>query len=135
MAQDGTVVANHTEAKRLLDLARTACKDRPEPIPEVYQTFNKATLDGRRMDAYSELLDQAIRSMMEQKEASDIDSLFTGGRTTALVDPIRGLDDFELVAFLVPSVRRIRPRGAQDQDLRARQGLQTPQGPLRVPSG
>jgi hypothetical protein len=28
VAQDGTVIANHTEAKRLLDLARAACKER-----------------------------------------------------------------------------------------------------------
>lgn len=101
VAQDGTVVANHTEAKRLLDLARAACKDRHEPIPEVYQTFNKATKDGRRMDAYSELLGNAIRSMVELKEERDIDSLFSGGKTTALLNTINGLDDFELIAFIV----------------------------------
>ena len=101
VAQDGTVVANHTEAKRLLDLARAACKERFDPIPEVYQAFNKATKDGRRMDAYSELLGKAIRSMIELKEEKDIDSLFSGGKTTALTNPIHGLDDFELIAFLV----------------------------------
>ncbi len=101
IGEDGRVVANHTEAKRLLDLARLACKDCAEPIPSVYQPFNKATKDGRHMEAYSELLGQAIRSMIAHKEEKDIDSLFTPGRTTALVDPIRGLDDFELVAFLV----------------------------------
>jgi SNF2 family DNA or RNA helicase len=101
VAQDGTVVANHTEAKRLLDLARAACKERHEPIPEVYQAFNKATKDGRRMDAYSELLGKAIRSMVELKEEKDIDSLFSGGKTTALVNAIHGLDDFELIAFIV----------------------------------
>ena len=101
VAQDGTVVANHTEAKRLLDLARAACKERHEPIPEVYQAFNKATKDGRRMDAYSELLGKAIRSMVELKEEKDIDSLFSGGKTTALVNTINGLDDFELIAFIV----------------------------------
>jgi SNF2 family DNA or RNA helicase len=101
VAQDGTVVANHTEAKRLLDLARAACKDRDEPIPEVYQSFNKATKDGRRMDAYSELLGAAIRSMIELKAEKDIDSLFSGGKTSALMNPIKGLDDFELIAFIV----------------------------------
>ena len=101
VGQDGNIIANHTEAKRLLDLARAACKDRSEPIPEVYQAFNKATKDGRRMDAYSELLGTAIRSMVEIKAEKDIDSLFTGGRTTALVNQISGLDDFELIAFIV----------------------------------
>ena len=53
------------------------------------------------MTAYSELLNAAIRSIIDIKEEKDIDSLFTGGNTTALLDTIRGLDDFELIAFLV----------------------------------
>ena len=89
-------------SKRLLDLARKAtCKGRSEPIPELCQQFNAATKDGREMGRYSDLLDQAIRSMIEVKEEGDIDSLFTPGATTALVDSISGLDDFELIAFLV----------------------------------
>lgn len=101
VAQDGSVIVNHTEAKRLLDLARTACKDRSEPLPEVYQPFNRATKDGRHMDAYSALLQKGIHSMIALKEEKDIDSLFTGGKTTALLNTINGLGDFELIAFLV----------------------------------
>jgi superfamily II DNA or RNA helicase len=101
MAQDGSVIVNHTDPKRLLDLARSACKDKSDPIPEVYQPFNKATKDGRKMDEYSELLSKAIHSMIELKEEKDVDSLFTGGKTTALVNTINGLDDFELIAFIV----------------------------------
>jgi hypothetical protein len=44
---------------------------------------------------------QAIRSMIEVKEEKDLDSLFSGGKTTALVNTIAGLDDFELITFLV----------------------------------
>ena len=53
------------------------------------------------MQIYSNLLDSAIRSMIDLKEEKDLDSLFTPGRTTALLDTIGGLDDFELIAFLV----------------------------------
>jgi hypothetical protein len=53
------------------------------------------------MSIYSNLLDQAIRSIIDVKEEKDIDSLFLGGKTTALVDTINGLDDFELITFLV----------------------------------
>jgi hypothetical protein len=53
------------------------------------------------MQPYSDLLNKAIRSMIEVKEEKDLDSLFTGGKTTALTHTIKGLDDFELVAFLV----------------------------------
>lgn len=101
VGQDGNVVVHHTDAKRLLDLARAACKDKNDPIPEVYQPFNRATQDGRRMDAYSKLLQKGIQSMIALKEEKDIDSLFTGGKTTALLNTINGLGDFELIAFLV----------------------------------
>lgn len=101
VAQDGEIVVNHTDAKRLLDLARAACKDRSDPIPEAYQPFNRATHDGRRMDAYSSLLQKGIQSMIAVKEEKDIDSLFSGGTTTALSHNISGLNDFELIGFLV----------------------------------
>jgi SNF2 family DNA or RNA helicase len=101
IAEDGEVVADHTEVKRLLDLIRSSCKGKPEPIQSVCRTFNDRTQDGRQMDAYSELLSKAIRSMIEVQEGNDIDSLFSGGHTTALTATIQGLEDFELIAFLV----------------------------------
>ena len=49
----------------------------------------------------SELLSDAINSIMDTKEESDIDSLFRAGGTTALLSEVKGIDDFELVAFVV----------------------------------
>ena len=101
VGMDGRIIANHEEVKRVLDLLRTASRDKSEPIPALYHPFNEETHDGRRMETYSHLLEQGIRSMIAVKEEKDIDSLFSGGGTTALQNPIRGLDDFELIAFLV----------------------------------
>jgi len=53
------------------------------------------------MARYSELLSTAIQSIIQIKEEKDLDSLFTSGKTTALVDTIAGLDDFELIDFLI----------------------------------
>lgn len=99
--REGEVIHDHTEVKRLLDLARTCCKGQDKPMIEVCQRFNQETADGRRMQTYSDLLGKAIRSMIEVKEEKDLHSLFTGGKTTALTDTISGLDDFELISFLV----------------------------------
>ena len=101
MANDGEVITDYTEIKKLLDLARRACKGHEAHIAPLCKAFNSATDDGRDMRFYSELLDVAIRSIIDTKEGTDIDSLFTGSRTTALVDTIAGLDDFELLSFLV----------------------------------
>ncbi len=101
ISNEGEIIADHTEVKRLLDLARVACKGNSEPIVEAYEAFNKATKDGRDMHYYSNLLDQAISSMVDVQEDKDIDSLFGGGKTTALTTTIEGVDDFELISFLV----------------------------------
>ncbi|MBS1674250.1 MAG: DEAD/DEAH box helicase family protein [Actinobacteria bacterium] len=98
--EHGDVVSNHTEAKHLLDLLRSGCRPFEEPVEDVVKAFNKATAEGARMGKYSELLTDAIHSMIEVTEERDIDSLFTGGHTTALTQTIAGLDDFELIAFV-----------------------------------
>jgi len=101
LATNGEIVADHTEVKRLLDLIRSSCKGKAEPIRDLCQQFNERTEDGRNMNRYSDLLSQSIRSMIDIKDEKDIDSLFGGGRTTALTNTIKGLDDFELIAFLI----------------------------------
>ena len=94
-------IHDHTEVKRLLDLVRSCCKGQEQPIADACCLFNKETADGRKMQVYSDLLGKTIRSMIDVKEEKDLDSLFSGGKTTALVNTIAGLDDFELIAFLV----------------------------------
>ena len=53
------------------------------------------------MEHYSHLLQLAVASIVEQKEMNDLESLFSAGETSALVGDIAGLDDFELICFLV----------------------------------
>ena len=101
MGDDGRVIADHGEAKRLLDLLRTAAKGEDAPIPSAYRPFNERTADGQDMSSPSALLNAAIRAMIDVKEERDLDSLFSAGPTTALAHSIRGLEDFELIAFIV----------------------------------
>jgi len=96
----GKVIASHTEAKHLLDLLRVGCRLHEEPVTDVVAAFNAATSEGAQMGKYSALLTDAIHSMIDVTEERDIDSLFTGGSTTALTQIIAGLDDFELTAFV-----------------------------------
>lgn len=92
---------NHLNSKNILDTLRTLCKSKDEPIKEVYIPFNEETNDGKNMQEYSNLLSKAISSIVETKELSDIESLFSGVETTFLENKISGLDDFELIAFVV----------------------------------
>ena len=80
---------------------RLACKGKHEPIMELCHQFNQETDNGRRMSHYSDLLQKAVATIVAQKEESDLESLFSFGETTALQGDIKGLDDFELICFLV----------------------------------
>ena len=101
ISEDGQVVSNHLNVKNTLDLIRYISKGNKEPIKEVYEYFNEITNDGNNMEKYSELLNKSIESIMNVKEESDIESLFRRGGTTMLKNNITGLEDFELIAFVV----------------------------------
>ena len=98
---EGQTILPHTEVKRLLDLIRSVAKPCEAPILDAYQPFNQRTQDGREMGVYSDLLTAAISSIVQVREERELDSLFTGLKSTALTGPSTGLDDFELIAFLV----------------------------------
>ena len=98
---DGEVVCDHLSPKELLDKTRSLCKGKVSPMIDVCRAFNDETKDGRDMHNVSALLSHVINSIIEVKEESDIDSLFSPGGTSALNNRISGLDDFELVCFLV----------------------------------
>ena len=52
------------------------------------------------MNKYSMLLEESIKSIIDVNEESDIDSLFSLGGTSMLLNTIKGIEDFELVTFL-----------------------------------
>ena len=98
---DGEIVCDYLNPKKLLDTVRLLCRGKKEPLLSLCRKFNKETNDGRNMEEVSSLLNDAINSIIDVKEESDIDSLFSAGGTSALMLEISGLDDFELICFLV----------------------------------
>ena len=101
LTEDGEIVYDHLSPRDILETMRQLCHDKTEPIQELCQTFNAETNSGENMQVYSSLLEDAVLSIVDAKEDSDLDSLFRAGGTTALLNQISGLDDFELICFLV----------------------------------
>ncbi len=101
LADDGQVLCDYLHPKNLLDTMRHLCKGKTEYDRDLCAEVNRETDDGKRMERYSALLHTAVKSIAEVKEESDIMSLFSEGETTALLDDIKGLDDFELISFLI----------------------------------
>lgn len=101
IGMDGEVICDYLNPKKMLDDIRLLCRGKKEPIKDLCQRFNEETDDGKDMTEMSELLSEAINSIIDCKEESDIDSLFSAGGTSALMSAVSGLDDFELICFLV----------------------------------
>lgn len=99
--KDGVVITDYLHPKQLLDFMRLVCKGESAPDSALTTAFNRETKDGCDMKQYSELLGKSVENIIDVKQQSDIESLFSPGETTALVDDIHGLDDFELISFLV----------------------------------
>ena len=101
IGEDGEVVCNHLNPKTMLDKMRFMCKDHKAPMPEVYRQFNEETKDGRNMKKFNKLLGDSIASIIEVKDESDMDSFLSGETVDFKKGQIKGLDDFELICFLV----------------------------------
>ena len=101
MGIDGEIVCDYLNPKKLLDNMRLLCRGKKEPVKALYEKFDEETNDGRDMAEMSALLSESINSIIDTKEESDIDSLFKSGGTSALLSKVSGIDDFELICFLV----------------------------------
>lgn len=101
LKNDGDVVVDHLSPKELLDKMRLICRGKTTPQKDLCRNFNAETKDGKNMNFYSELLGKAVSSIVNVKQRSCIDS-FLGGVQGELFDvKVSGLDDFELICFLV----------------------------------
>lgn len=99
--EDGVTLHSHLCPKDILDAMRQLCRGQKQPDKALCRAFNAETDDGRKMQKYSDLLEEAVLSIVDAKADSDLDSLFRAGGTTALLDKVSGLDDFELICFIV----------------------------------
>lgn len=101
VGMDGKVITNHLQPKDTLDMMRHLAQGKTNPDMNLCEQFNKATDNGKDMGKISQLLEDAIMTIIDAKDESDIDSFFGIGQTTFLSGGFSGLDDFELICFMV----------------------------------
>ncbi|MDD7474056.1 MAG: DEAD/DEAH box helicase, partial [Pseudomonadota bacterium] len=101
VGMNGEIITNHLNPKETLDIMRHVAKGKNEVQKELCKKFNKATNDGKKMDKMSKLLEKAIMSIIDKKEESDVKSFFSTGKTTFQATGFSGVDDFELICFMV----------------------------------
>jgi superfamily II DNA or RNA helicase len=101
VGDDGTVLLPFTQVKQGLDRLKRLSIGRDLPDAGACDRFDKVTKNGKDMSAPQDLLATAVASVVGKKEERAIASLFTPGGTHAMKGEFQGINDFEVVAFLV----------------------------------
>ncbi len=101
VGDDGTVLLPFPQAKQILDRLKRVCVGRELPNAAACARFDKATKQGEDMRHAQRLLAAAVASVVGKSEERAVASLFTPGGTHALKGEFSGINDFEVLAFLV----------------------------------
>ena len=101
VSDDGEVKMNFVHSKKILDNFKKLCRGKKDVLTELAAEFNKATDDGRDMGVYSELLSNAVDNLIDKKQEVGIASLFSKGGGIIDTETFDGIEDFELVSFLI----------------------------------
>ncbi|MCD4751967.1 MAG: DEAD/DEAH box helicase family protein [Anaerolineaceae bacterium] len=101
IGDDGTVKYNFLHSKKVMDFFKKLCSAQEHVLYDLVEVFNQKTDDSKDMSFYSELLSKSIDNIVGKNEEVGIASLFSKGGTTLKINRSSGLEDFELVSFLI----------------------------------
>jgi len=101
VSDEGEALLPYTRAKQVLDRLKKVSIGRDLPDAQACSRFDKSTRFGRDMEPYQKLLARAVASIVGKVEERAVASLFSPGGTHALKGEFAGINDFEVVAFLV----------------------------------
>jgi hypothetical protein len=90
-----------TQTKQALDTIKRLTIGRDLPEFDAYNRYDKDTKYGQDVSRAQELLSKAVASILGKSEESAIASLFSPGGTHANKSEFNGINDFEVVAYLV----------------------------------
>lgn len=101
ITEDEEVKLNYIQSKKILDYYQKACSGKKEVFKDLVDSFDRQTDNGRQMDKYSQLLKESIENIIGKKQETGVRSLFTKGGTSPVKNDIEGLEEFELITFLI----------------------------------
>ena len=101
VGDDGSVILPYTQAKQILDRLKRLCLGRDMADAGACARYDKATKQGEEMLAAQRLLAAAVASVAGKNQERAVASLFTPGGTHAMKGEFAGINDFEVMAYLV----------------------------------
>lgn len=99
--EDGDILVKYSNPKIALDMYKGLCINRKDVLVDLVKEFNKETNNAKDMSKYTYLLEKVVNDIKGIVEKKGIASLFSRGESTVLTNKVTGINDFELVSFLV----------------------------------
>jgi hypothetical protein len=112
VGEQGAVLLPYTQAKHALDRLKRLSMGRDLPDAGAVARHAKATRHGEDMRHVQDLLAAAVASVAGKSEERAVASLFSPGGTHAMKGEFAGMNDFEVLAYIV-ALPSAQPSGAQ----------------------
>ena len=101
VGDDGVTKLAFPQAKQILDRLRRLCAGRSTPNEPSVAAFDRKTRGGEEMTAIQKLLAAAVAAIAGKRVERSVASLFTPGGTHAGSNEFAGMNDFEVVGYIV----------------------------------
>ena len=101
VSEDGDIVFNYLQGKKSLDIFKKLCASNKQVDKGAHANLANITKDGKDMGAYQFMLERAISSIINKTEEKGIESLFSRGGTVLTKDNFSGIEDFEVVSYMI----------------------------------
>ena len=101
LSEDGEKFLGYNQAKKILDILKKLSIENIEVDNELNKLFNKQTQNNRNMKKYKEILEKTIEHITGFSEESGVESLFSLGGTALNIEQQCGVNDFEVISYIV----------------------------------
>lgn len=101
VTDDGQVKLNFVQSKKILDVLKKHGHGKRQPDTAAIARMNAITKKGKDMSHYRGLLEAAVSSIIGKSEEKGVESLFSRGGTNLTKESFQGMEDFEVVSYMV----------------------------------
>lgn len=101
VTDDGQVNLNFVQSKKILDVLKKHGHGKRQPDTAAITRMNAITKNGKDMSHYRRLLEAAVSSIIGKSEEKGVESLFSRGGTNLTKESFQGMEDFEVVSYMV----------------------------------
>ncbi len=98
---NGSVVMQFTQTKKILDMLKKVGIHGKSVDVGATARFSRLTRNGFDMSHYRDLLSKTVQSLLGAAEECGVESLFSPGGTVINKNSFKGMDDFEVVSYLI----------------------------------